>query len=131
MIAGDGPISWTSIADLGLASALVLVDSIGKFEGKTFYLASLETRTLRDVARIVSEVKGPEIEAKVTGKDEYVEYYVGSGRERSSAEWWVSSYEALKRGECEIQDTTFSELLGARGTKPKPVEEGIREMLAG
>lgn len=131
VIAGDGPISWTSIADLGLATALVLVDKTGKFEGKTFYLSSPETRTLKDIARVVSEVKGRAVKVKIVGREEYVRHYAEKGRDQANVEWWVSSYKALERGECDIKDRTFSELLDERGMKPKPVEDTVREMLTG
>ena len=114
MVAGDGPISWTSIRDLGLAAALVVVDGSGKYEGKTLYLSAPTTRTLRDVARVVSEVKGREVEVKIVGRDEYMEHCFRMGKDRASVKWWVSSYKAL------------SELLDARGVKPKPTEETLR-----
>jgi uncharacterized protein YbjT (DUF2867 family) len=130
VVAGDGPISWTSIADLGLATALVIADETGRFEGKTIYLSGPETKTLRELAKTVSEVKGKAVELKVVGPEEYVRHYTDKGRDKASVEWWVSSYKALERGECDIKDRTFSELLDERGVKPKPVEETVREMLA-
>ena len=129
IVAADGPISWTSIADLGLATALVLVDETRKFEEKTFYLSGLETKTLREIAKVVSEVKGKMVEVEVVGPEEYVRHYVEKGRTRASVQWWVSSYKELERGECDIKDRTFSELLQKRGVRPKPVEDTIREML--
>jgi hypothetical protein len=45
-------------------------------------------------------------------------------------EWWVSTYAALERGECLIQDPTLDELLASKGVEPKPVEEIIREMMS-
>jgi hypothetical protein len=130
VVAGDGPISWTSIKDLGLATALVAVDGSEKYEGKTLYLSAPTTRTLRDVARVVSEVRGRKVEVKIVGRDEYVEHYVRMGKDRASVEWWVSSYKALERSECDIKDRTLSELLDARGLKSKPAEETIKETLA-
>jgi hypothetical protein len=129
VVAGDGPISWTSIKDLGLATALVVVDGSDRYEGKTLFLSAPTTQTLTDIARVVSEVKGQKIKVKVVGRDEYVRHYVERGRDRASVEWWVSSYPALESGECDIKDMTLSELLDRKGVKPKLVEETVREML--
>lgn len=99
----------------------MVVDGSKKYEGKTLYLSSSTTRTLKDIAKVVSEVKGRKVEVKVVGRDEYVEHYVEKGKDRASVEWWVSSYKALEKGECDIKDGTFSELLN---------EETVMEMLA-
>ncbi|PSS12721.1 hypothetical protein M430DRAFT_36772 [Amorphotheca resinae ATCC 22711] len=130
--AGDGPISWTSIADLGLASALVVVDPSEKYVGKTFYLSNSRTKTLKDIAAIVSKVKGREIRLKTVSLEEHCEYYITKmGRDKGAVEWWCTSYAALERNECWIKDSPFNELLSSRGRQPKPVEETIEEMLKG
>ena len=86
VVAGEGPISWTSIKDLELATALVVVDGSEKYEGKTFYLSSSTTRASKDIAKVVSEGKGRKVEVKVVGRDEYVEHYVEKGKDRASVE---------------------------------------------
>jgi uncharacterized protein YbjT (DUF2867 family) len=131
VIAGDGKISWTSIKDLGLGTALVLVDESKKWEGRTFYLSNPPemARSLEEIATLVGEVRGKRVGVKKVGREEYVEHYVASGKERVAVEWWSSSYAALERGECEIRDGTLGELLGSRGVEAKGVEETVREML--
>jgi hypothetical protein len=55
-------------------------------------------------------------------------------------EWWAATYEAIKNGECEIDDPTFGELMVAarattiagtapRGSEPISVEQTIEDML--
>jgi len=129
VVAGDGPISWTSIVDLGLATALVVVDPSTKYEGETIYLSSPKASTLKDIAAIVSKAKLEEVNLKVVSSDDYVKHYVEKGRDRGAVEWWVSSYAAVDGNECCIKDDTFEKLLSSRGRTPKPVEETIREML--
>lgn len=130
VLAGDGKINWTAIKDLGLATALVLADQTGRFEGKTFYLSRKEgALTLKEIAGLVGEVKGKEVRVKVVGREEYVEHYVQGGREKPDVEWWSSSYAALEEGECEIDDGTLEELLASVAVKPTPVEETVGEML--
>merc|ERR1712093_532472 len=130
VLAGDGKISWTAIKDLGLASALVLVDGSGRFEGKTFYLSRREgPRSMSEIAKLVGEARGKEVSVRVVGREEYVETCVKRGIERASVEWWSSTYAALESGECLIDDPTLDELLASRGVKPTPVEDTLRGML--
>ncbi|KAE9373780.1 NAD(P)-binding protein [Stipitochalara longipes BDJ] len=131
VIAGDGTISWTSIEDLGLTTALVIADETGRREGKKFYLASKRNRkTLKEIASIVGSVRRREITVNIVSREEYVEYYVGRGRDRAAVEWWSSTYEALENGECLIEDPTLDKMLERLGVEAKSVEETIKEMLS-
>ncbi|TLD20189.1 NAD(P)-binding protein [Venturia nashicola] len=129
VVAGDGEVSWTAIDDMAYCTAKVIAESSEKWGGKTFYLSQKETRGLRDVARIVSQVMGRDIRLKVVSRKEYEDYYAGKGAERASVEWWSGSYDALEDGECKIDDETLEQILKEAGRKPKPVEETIWEML--
>lgn len=129
VVAGDGPISWTSIADLGLSTALVVTESSTEYTGKTLHLSASKSITLKDIATIVTKVKGKEVILSVVSRDQYIEYYVQRGKERGHVEWWVSSYAALVANECFVKDGTLKELLSRSGKVPKPVEETVKEML--
>jgi len=130
VVAGDGKINWTAIKDLGLGTALVLADLLDKYVGKTFYLASAKNpKTLKQIAGIVSSVKGKEVAVNVVSREEYVRHYVQKGRDEAAVEWWSSTYGALEKGECLIQDPTLDDLLAGRGVKAKPIEETVKEML--
>lgn len=131
IVAGDGPISWTAISDLGLATALVLVEEGPQYVGKTLYLSSLWTKTLGDVARTVEKIRAKELGVNVVSREEYVQNYTAMGKERASVEWWSTTYAALEKGECAIRDRTLSDLLESRGVEPKSVERTLREMLSG
>jgi uncharacterized protein YbjT (DUF2867 family) len=131
VIAGDGKISWTSIEDLGVGTAVVLADDTGRREGKKFYLASgRNRRTLKEVADIVASVTGRETKVKVVSREEYTKFYVGRRRDRAAVEWWSSTYEALEKGECLIEDPTLDGILERLGLEAKSVEETIKEMLS-
>lgn len=130
IVAGDGPICWTSIDDLGLATAIVITDSSRQYEMKTLYLSNPEAKTLKDVAEIVSRVKGTKIDLKVVSSLEHMRFYSEDmGRDGPAVQWWVGTYEALENGECLIEDETLVMLLERKGVKPKPLEETIKEML--
>jgi uncharacterized protein YbjT (DUF2867 family) len=130
VVAGDGNISWTSIPDMAFCTAKVLAAPSEQWAGKTIYLSQKKSWSLRDVAAIVSTVRGEEIKLKVVSRKEYEDFYVNEkGMQRPSVEWWSSSYDALKDGECEINDPTLESMLKEAGRIPKPLEETIEEML--
>ncbi|KAF1943086.1 NAD(P)-binding protein [Clathrospora elynae] len=130
LVAGDGKISWTSIADMAYGTAKVLAAPSEEWAGKTFYLSQKKSWSLRDIAGIVSKVGGEEIKLKMVSRKEYEDFYVNEkGMERASVEWWSSTYDALKEEECDIDDSTLESMLSEAGRKPKPLEETIKEML--
>ncbi|KAL1600141.1 hypothetical protein SLS59_006215 [Nothophoma quercina] len=129
VVAGDGPVSWTSIPDMAFCTAKVLAAPSDKWSGKTFYLSQKKTWTLQDIAQIVSKVRKEEIKLKIVSRKEYEDYYAERGTERASVEWWSSSYDALKDGECAINDPTLEGLLKEAGRSSTPLEETIEEML--
>jgi uncharacterized protein YbjT (DUF2867 family) len=130
LVAGDGPISWTSIPDMAYGTAKVVSASSADWAGKTFYLSQKRNWTLHDIAGIVSKVKGKDVKLNVVSRTEYEDFYVNQkGMEKSSVEWWSSTYDALKEGECKIDDETLERILEEAGRKPKALEDTIEEML--
>ncbi|QDS77960.1 hypothetical protein FKW77_001680 [Venturia effusa] len=129
VVAGDGEVSWTAIDDMAYCTAKVVTESSEKWAGKTLYLSQKKTRSLSDVAGIVSQVLGREIRLKVVSRQEYEDYYAERGVQKASVEWWSSSYDALQEGECKIGDATLENMLKEAGRTPKSLEETIREML--
>jgi uncharacterized protein YbjT (DUF2867 family) len=131
VVAGDGKISWTSIADLGFATALIIA-SPDSYAGKTVYLSNTRgAKTLKEIAKIVSEVKGKEITLKIVNRKEHEKLYTEERKmDEGHIRWWAATYNALEDGECDIKDETFDRLLEGKGRKAKPVEETIRQMLA-
>ncbi|KAI5242056.1 NAD(P)-binding protein [Aureobasidium subglaciale] len=130
-IAGDSPISWTAISDLGLASALVIVAPSSEYAHKTFYLSRTEgARTINQVLDKVSAVRSKKVSTKIITHQKLESYYVRDRKlSEPAAKWWVATYDALRDEECLINDPTLEKLLAAKGRKPKPVEETIEEML--
>ncbi|CAG8952800.1 hypothetical protein HYFRA_00009045 [Hymenoscyphus fraxineus] len=132
VVGGDGRVCWTSIADLGLGTAMILSSHAERFRGRRVYLCSgVEgARSLSDVAGLVGRARGRELGVRSVGREEYVRYYVEErGGERPSVEWWSTTYDALEDGECLIDDTTLTDLLKERGLKAKTVKETISEMI--
>ncbi|KAF2130892.1 NAD(P)-binding protein [Dothidotthia symphoricarpi CBS 119687] len=129
-VAGDGSVAWTAIADMAFATAKILAAPSEEWAGKMVYLSQKKTCTLEDIAGIVSKVRGEDVKLKVVGKKEYEDFYVEEkGMERPSVEWWSSTYDALRDGECAIDDPTLETMLAQAGRSPKTIEDTIKEML--
>jgi uncharacterized protein YbjT (DUF2867 family) len=129
---GDGPISWTSIPDLGLANALIVAAPSSEWASKTLYLSQCQTHTLKDVAGMVSRAKGKQVSYKTVSREEHEKFYVQEkGMPEPMITWWSKSYDALRDNECEINDPTLEQLLAKKGVKPIPMEETVAAMLKG
>lgn len=129
VVAGDGPISWTAIDDMAYGTAKILAAKKEDWTGRMVYLSQKKTRTLEDIAGIVSKVKGQTVRLKVVSRKEFEDFFVEKGLERASVEWWSSSYDAVKDGECKIEDDTLEKMLAEAGRTPKALETTIEEML--
>lgn len=131
LVGGDGRISWTSIADLGVSNALVLAAPGKEYEGKTLYLANTRSpKTLREIAAMVSEARGRGIALKIVSRQDHERFYIENRRmDEGRVKWWAKTYDALKDGECDIKDTTLETLLSSKGLTPKLVEDTVKEML--
>jgi hypothetical protein len=130
IVAGDGPVSWTGLGDLGLGTALVVAEGSARYVGKTFYLAGGETHSLEDVAGMVSKARGEEVRLKVVRREEYCRFHEEEmGTDKAEVKWWSSTYASLTNGDCMIEDRALEELLKRRGVRLKGFEETVKEML--
>lgn len=131
ILAGDGPISWTSIPDLGLGTAMILSAPKSEYAGKTMYLSTARNiKTLSEIADLVGTARGKAMDMKLVDEKEHQDFYVKQKDMPADAvEWWVSSYAALKDKECLISDDTLDRLLKSKGVVPKTMENTIQEMM--
>lgn len=128
IIAGDGPVSWTSIDDLGLAAALIVTAPGEKYAMETRTISSPSSATLKDIASIVSRIMEKKLAVKIVSREEYCDHYVSRGRDRAAVEWWSTTYRALTENECLIHDQTLPDLL--KGAHLTPIEETVKAMLS-
>jgi len=129
VVAGDGPISWTDIPDMAFVTAKIITASSEAWAGKTLYLSQQKSWSLEDVARMVSRAKGEDVSLAVVSRKEFEDHYACLGVERASVEWWSSTYDALKDGECDINDVTLTNILREAGRTPKSLDITIEEMM--
>ncbi|MCJ1439991.1 MAG: hypothetical protein MMC23_000472 [Stictis urceolatum] len=128
----DGRVSWASIDDLGLGTAVLASEEEGKWRGRTVLLSTTSSCTMGDVAGMVGVARGREVWLKEVSEEEHVEYYVKErGLEEGLVKWWVSTYEAIAIGECENKVGMLEEILRRYGREPKALKDTIEEMVAG
>lgn len=119
----DGPVSWTTHADLAEATARILSDE-GRFEGITPPLTASKALDLADLAALASELNGRSIKRVVVSDDEQRAKMVSQGVPGPQADFALSIYLASRQGEFAAVDPTLAALLG----RP-PVS--MRDFLAG
>jgi uncharacterized protein YbjT (DUF2867 family) len=129
VVAGDGPMSWASVADLTFGTAKVLAAPSEHFIGKTLTMSSKRTSTLKQIADIVSKVKGQELQLEFVSRKEFVDHYADRGVPKEGVEWWVGAYEAMEDGECVNDDPTLEDFLKEAGRRPQSLEATIQEMM--
>ncbi|SMQ50236.1 unnamed protein product [Zymoseptoria tritici ST99CH_3D7] len=111
--------------------ALILAAPEEEWAGKMVYLLQGKSHSLKDVAGMVGRALEREVKLKVVEREEHVNFYVEErGMDRPFVEWWSRTYDALRAGECEIEEGTLERLLATKTVKPKALEDTIREMLA-
>lgn len=121
----DGPVSWTTRADLAEANAAVLAAE-GSFEGPTPPLVAPEAYTLAELAAIASELLGREVKRVVLTDEQWKQEQVAQGLPAPVAELLLGSYRASRRGEFATIDPTLAQLLGRR---PQTMRDVLTAML--
>ena len=118
----DGPVSWTTRADLAEADAIVLADA-GRLDGITPPLTAPEAFTMADLAAVASELTGRDIKRVTVSDDEWRSARVAQGTPAGMAELLLGMFRAARRGDFAATDPTLEALLGRR-------PQTMRDMLA-
>ena len=107
----DGPVSWTTHADLAEAAAAVLTEE-GRFEGCTPPLTASVALDLTDVAAMVSELTGRTIRRVVADDEDWTQRLIARGVPEDQARMLLGMFLASRRGEFAATDPTLEKLLG-------------------
>jgi NAD(P)H dehydrogenase (quinone) len=114
----DGIAAYATRNDMAEAAANILTGT--GHENKKYIIANTENYSMDDIAEILSEIKGEEVEyASPTNKD-YVETLVNAGFPQQLANSLVGFCEAIKQGEFETETTDLEYLISR---KPTTLEE--------
>ncbi len=121
LLPADGPVAWTTHADLAEATAAVLADE-GRFEGPTPPLTASRALTFDDIAALASEVTGRRFTRSTAPEAAFRDQLVAQGVPAHYADQFLGIFAAARAGEFATADPALAELLGR-----EPV--GMREVL--
>lgn len=125
----DGPIAFTLRAELGEATARLMIH--GGHDKEIVLLTAQETITFTEIADIINETTGRDVQVKLVSPDEFVRLK-GANDEGGKPEAFfrklLSWYEAITQGDAGTTDPLMAELLGR---EPVPPREAIRGFLKG
>jgi uncharacterized protein YbjT (DUF2867 family) len=107
----DGPVSWTTHADLAEAAAIALTDA-GRLDGLTPPLTGASVLDLADLATIGSELTGRPITRIVVSDEEYQAGMIARGVPEPQAEMLLGLFVASRQGEFAAVDPALERLLG-------------------
>lgn len=110
----DGPVAWTTHADLAEAAAIALSD--GGLDGATPPLTAAEAPDMDAVAAVASRLAGREIRRVVVSDADYRANLLESGAPEPAADMLVGLFAASRRGDFASADPALSGLLGRSPT---------------
>ena len=120
----DGPVSWTTHADLAEAAATILADP-GRFDGPTPPLTALDAFDLQDVADILSKRTGRTVRRTVADDDGWAAGLAAHGAPEALATMMLGMFRAARQGEFSATSPTLSDLLGRPATSLSSFLEGV------
>ncbi|MFI7391444.1 NmrA family NAD(P)-binding protein [Streptomyces tendae] len=121
LLPADGPVAWTTHADLAEAAAAVLADE-GRFEGPTPPLTASRALTFDDIAALASEVTGRRFTRSTAPEAAFRDRLVAQGVPAPYADQFLGIFAAARAGEFAAADPALAALLGREPA-------GMREVL--
>lgn len=121
----DGPISWTTHADLAEAAAIALTDET--LDETELNLTGAEAVDLAGVAAIVSEIKGRPIKRVVVPDDEYRTGLVNMGLPEARVDILMGMFGASRRGDFARVEPTLERMIGR---SPVPLHSVLTDALS-
>ncbi len=121
----DGPVSWTTHADLAEADARILLAGDSRYDGITPPLTAGQTADLSDVARVLSELTGRTIRRVVAEDEDWVAAMVGRGLPEGQVRFLLGMFLASRRGEFAVTDPALAEILGREPQSIRPTLEAV------
>lgn len=107
----DGPVSWTTHADLAEAAVIALTND-GCLDGLTPPLTASEALDLAAIAEVVSKLTGREITRVTVTNEEFRASMIARGTPEMRADMFIGLFVASRQGEFAATDPTLEGLLG-------------------
>ncbi|WBB58546.1 SDR family oxidoreductase [Streptomyces sp. WMMC500] len=126
VLPADGPVCWTTHADLADATAAILADE-GCFDGPTPPLTAGRAHTFDDIAGIATEITGRTMTRTTAPDEQFVREMTGYGVPAERAYNLLGFFVASRAGECATVDPALATLLGR---EPVALGAALREQLS-
>ena len=123
----DGPVSWTTRADLSAAAVAVLLEPGLLADGVSPALTASAMLDFSDVAQIAAAILEMPVEREVVSDEAYRAMLVKQGMPEVYAGLLLSMYTAARAGEFAIVDPTLERLIGR---KPTTLQQVLEEFLS-
>jgi len=120
----DGPVAWTTHADLAEAAAIALTTT--DLDGITPALTGAEAFDMTGVAALASEIAGRPIRRVVVSDAAYRDGLISHGVPESAADMLVGLFAASRQGAFAPADPTLARLLGR---SPIPLRDVLQTAL--
>ncbi|GHO88393.1 SDR family oxidoreductase [Dictyobacter formicarum] len=122
----DGPVAWTTHADLAEVTAVALSEE-GALDGVTPDLTASEAIDLDGIAAIASELAHHPIRRIVVSDAEYRAGLVAHGLPEERADMFLGLFRASRQGEFSRIDPTLARLIGR---KPRSVRDVLKATIS-
>jgi len=121
----DGPVSWTTPADLAEAAAVALTEE--SFDGVSPDLTASEAVDMAGLAAIASELTGRPIRRVVVSAADYTASLVAHGVPAPAADMFLGLFAASRQGDFAHVDPTLARLIGR---PPTPVRDALKAAIS-
>ena len=121
----DGPVAWTTRADLAEAAAIILTRE--SIDGPTPDLTASEAVDAAGIAASASELTGRSIRRVVVPDDEYRDGLLNNGVPEPQADMLLGLFAASRQGEFAPADPTLAQLIGR---EPTPLREVLKAAIS-
>ncbi len=121
----DGPVAWTTHADLARAAAITLTK--GGLDGITPALTGSEAHDLIGIAEIVSELMDRPIRRIVVSDDEFRSSLFARGTPKPVADMLLGMYQASRQGDFARVDPTLARLINQ---PPIPLRDFLKAAIS-
>ena len=122
----DGPVNWTTHADLADAAAAILADE-GRFDGPTPPLAAAEAFTFDDVSLIAADATGRSCTRTTARDDTFLDGLIDNGVPAEYARQFIGIFKASRAKEFATVNPALADLIGRT---PTPLSTALRDHLA-
>lgn len=122
----DGPVAWASRAELGEATAKLMLKE--GYENQIVLLTGPKTCTFADIVEMIKKITGNQLTLHMVSAEEYVTKNAAIDEGKKPAQFfeaWRSLLEGVAAGEVQDIDPLMEELLGRQPKDGLQVIEGL------